>query len=145
MDRINKLRFLLRDYEPLNTLHLNQLEFSDSDLEIALELAVRKLNTVNPVSSYTLENLPNIFEMALYDLAISLLLKSRIRELSRNNVDYYSGGIVMSLDKIISEYVQTAQILESQAIQNIQTIKIQKNNESFCGNFTSAYSVFGWY
>lgn len=147
MDRnqlIAEVRKAIKDFPELNVLGDYNEEFSDSEIETALERSVNRINLVSPVSSWTLESLPQIFKEPLIYYTISILLQSRIREYSRNNIDYQSGGTGVTFNTIISEYAQAASIYEEKAELLTARVKIQMNLEGCFDTIESPHWYFGW-
>ncbi|RUM27809.1 MAG: hypothetical protein DSY42_09385 [Aquifex sp.] len=142
---INKVRTAIRDLPEFNTLGDNKPEFSDTEISEAIDRAVNRINITSPITNFTAETLPPILIEPLIYHTISILLQMRIRELSRNNVDYQSGGTAVSFNTIIAEYAQAAAIYEEKAEILTSKVKIQANLESGFGTIESPFWYFGWW
>ena len=145
MDWIAEIRQAIRDFPELNTLLEGQHEFSDREIESALRRAVDRINLVSPITSWTLETVPRQLKEPLLLYTISHLLQARVRELSRNNIDYQSGGTGVTVNQIIAEYAQAASVYEEKAELLASRLKIQFNVESGFGEIFSPYDVMGWW
>lgn len=142
---IDKVKTAIRDLPELNVLGDNKPEFSDEEISEAIDRAVNRINITSPISNFTAETLPPILLEPLIYHTISILLQMRVRELSRNNVDYQSGGTAVSFNYIIQEYSQASSIYEEKAEVLTSKVKIQMNLESGFGTIESPYWYLGWW
>jgi len=142
---INKIRTAIKDIPELNTLGDNKPEFSNTEISEAIDRAVNRINITSPITNFTAENLPPIFIEPLIYHTISILLQMRIRELSRNNIEYQSGGTAVSFNTIIAEYAQASAIYEEKAEILTSKVKIQANLEGGFSTVESPYWHLGWW
>ena len=88
--QVDSLRLFIRDYFDKNPLH-DDVEFTDSELEVALEQAVLHANIIGRPTSYTLSAFPNKYVLNIG--AVAHLQKSEgIRQL-RNQASFQDGNI----------------------------------------------------
>jgi len=145
---IDYVRESIRDRAELHTLGEFKEEFTDDDIRFALtKRALLRLNTVPPtfIRFNSVEEVPDALIEPLVLFAISYLLESRVRELSRNNVEYQSGGTGVSFTQMIAEYAQAAQVLREEATMLASAEKIRANLDAAFGPVYSPYRSYGWW
>jgi hypothetical protein len=123
--QVDSLRLFIRDYFDKNPLH-DDVEFTDSELEVALEQAVLHANIIGRPTSYTLSAFPNTYVLNVG--AVAHLQKSEgIRQL-RNQASFQDGNIQgVGIDDKSSGYLQIAQVMQQEFTMHINNIKITTN------------------
>lgn len=127
------VRFFLMDRTASENFLLEDLEFTDDEINSAMVLAADKYNSTAPlVNTYTSENFPYRFEMLLG--ASAILLRSKAVNMMRNNLNYQTsdGVAINDLDRR-KEYFQLAQSFDEEFIARITKIKVSKNAEECYG------------
>lgn len=122
MDRTASENFLLDD-----------IEFTDEEINNAMVLAVDRYNSTLPlVNTYTSENFPYRYEMMLGSSAI--LLRAKAVNMMRNNLNYQtSDGVAINDLERRQEYFQLAQAFDQEFLDRITKLKVSKNAEECYG------------
>jgi hypothetical protein len=127
------VRFFLMDRSASDNFLLDDLEFTDEEINNSMVLAVDKYNATPPmVDMYTSENFPFRYEMLLG--ASSILMKIKAINMTRNNLNYQSsdGTAINDLDKR-NEYHSISQALDAEYMDRIRRIKVSRNAEQCYG------------
>jgi hypothetical protein len=127
------VRFFLMDRTASENFLLDDLEFTDDEINNAMVLTVDRYNATPPmVDMYTSETFPFRYEMLLG--ASSILMKIKSINMMRNNLNYQTsdGVAINDLDKR-REYLGMAQALEQEFMDRIMKIKISRNAEQCYG------------
>ena len=119
------LRFFMRDYFDKNPLH-DDVEFSDEELNVALEQAVQHANVIGRPTTYTTSTFPNDYVLKLG--AVSHLMKSEAMRQLRNQAQFQDGNIQgVGLDEKSGNYIQLSQMMQQEFTQHVNNIKITSN------------------
>lgn len=120
-----KLREFMRDFVEYNPLHAD-VEFSDKEIDTALEQAVMHANVLGRPTKYTVGTFPN--EYVLHLGATSYLLKSEAMRQLRNQASFQDGNIQgVGVDDKSQAYLQLSQVMQQEFVQHVQNIKITSN------------------
>ncbi len=137
------VRRFMRDYPDKNKL-LDTVEFSEDDLNQALEFVTARYNALTPSSNMTSGQWPQHMQYALLQSISGYLLRSAAFQQLRNQVTYQDGDIApIGVDDKFPLYMQMAQFLEDSAQQTLQQLKIQTNLEGMYGSLGSGYAWTG--
>jgi len=147
---IDEIRMFLRDQPQYNIL-LDDIEYSDNDIRLAMRLTVSKWNVIPPVSGLTLPEQLNEY-LLLCGVCCILLRSEGIRQ-KRNQLMTQDGNISpVGLDEKESIYLKWALHFCEEFESMSQRVKIQENMESIldasCGvsnGFGSGYRYIGKY
>jgi hypothetical protein len=146
---VAELKRMIRDYPDYNTLWQlpGGAEFADEEYAAALKYGLDRLNTAPPVGIQwqDLDQVPQPLRRAVYDYAVYYLLSMKVREISRNNVDYQSGDTAVDFSKIMMEYAQAAQMYEERAEQLATRYKVAINLEEGFGAIDSPFGSWAWW
>jgi hypothetical protein len=125
-----EIRMFLRDLPEKNIL-LDDVEFSDKDIALAMKLTVA--NAITPISNLTDPN-----QVPMYPLlcgTCGLLLKSEGLRQLRNQLTTQDGNIQnVGMDEKEQLYMRWAQHFQEEFKTFAQKIKIQENMESIMGD-----------
>lgn len=123
--KVDSLRLFMRDYFDKNPLH-DDVEFTDSELSVALEQAVLHSNIIGRPTSYTLDTFPNQYVLNLG--AVAHLQKSEAIRQLRNQASFQDGNIQgVGIDDKSSGYLQLAQMMQAEFTQHVNNIKVTSN------------------
>ena len=141
----DELRMFLRDQPEWNIL-LDDIEFSDKDIELAMKLTVGKWNAITPVTNVTSPDQLN--EYVLLCGVCGFLLKSEGLRQLRNQLQTNDGNISpVGIDEKESLYYRWALHFQQEFKEYATKIKIQENMESIMGpcdnGFGSGYRYIG--
>lgn len=123
--QVESLRQFMRDYVDMNPLH-DDVEFSDEELEVALNQACLHANVIGRPTSYTVGTFPNAYVLNIG--AVSHLQKSEAMRQLRNQASFQDGNIQgVGIDDKSSGYLQLAQMMQQEFTQHVQNLKITSN------------------
>lgn len=127
------VRFFLMDRTASENFLLDDIEFTDEEINNAMVLAVDRYNSTLPlVNTYTSENFPYRYEMMLGSSAI--LLRAKAVNMMRNNLNYQtSDGVAINDLERRQEYFQLAQAFDQEFLDRITKLKVSKNAEECYG------------
>jgi len=123
----------LADRVPLDNLLLDDLEFSDSEIDAAMDLMAARYNTIPPfVSNETKESFPFMYEGTIG--TSYFLLKSKSINMMRNNLNYQAAdGVAINDLERRKEYMAIADAMYQEFVDNCRRIKLSINAESCYG------------
>jgi hypothetical protein len=136
----------LRDQPDYNIL-LDDVEFPEEDIQLAMKLTVAKWNAVTPVSNLTSPDQLN--EYILLVGTCGFLLKSEGLRQLRNQMAANDGNIdQVGLDEKEALYMRWATHFQNEFKEFARPMKVQQNMESLldgCSGFGSGYRYVGRY
>lgn len=133
----DQVRMFLRDRADKNIL-LDEVQFSDNELNLALEMATEAFNAVTPQSSLTPSNFPNKYVLLVG--SVRFLLRSESFLQARNQATYQDGDIApIGVDDKAALYSQLANELKAEWDELVRGIKTQNNMESAYNSVGSGY------
>lgn len=139
------IRQIMRDYagEVANTGVLNVLldnvEFSDSDLDNAIVFTVARYNAITPISFIQADSI-NLF--VLCQGVVAQLLQSEALRQVRNQATVQDGDVApIGIDDKAQIYQAMSDKAADTFTQMAQRIKIELNMESMYGGFGSGYAA----
>ena len=126
----------VKDTGVLNVL-LDNVEFSDADIDAALGYAVDLYNAMTPITFLGMAMIPRV--VVLYGAVSHLMLSEGIRQL-RNQATVQDGNVQpIGIDDKQALYQQWADWMRNQFNTMARAIKTQRNMESAWGGFGSGY------
>jgi hypothetical protein len=129
----------MRDY-PNNNILLDDVEFSQDDVNQGVEMVTSRYNTVTPISSISPTSWPSNMKYVLLLGVAAYLIKSCAMLQLRNQATYQDGDIApIGIDDKYPLYAQLFQMLDAEWMQLVQAAKIQMNLESAYGCLGSGY------
>lgn len=133
----DQVRMFLRDRADKNIL-LDAVQFSDNEMNLAMEMAVDAFNAVTPQSSLTPSNFPNKYVLLLGTSRFLLQSESFLQ--ARNQATYQDGDIApIGIDDKALLYSQLAQGLKAEWDELVRGIKTQNNMEGAYNALGSGY------
>lgn len=126
----------LRDYPEYNIL-LDAVEFSEDDVEAALDFAVSEFNAHTPITAYDGDSFPNRW-ILLLGTARHLLTSEAFHQL-RNEVHVQDGSLPVGIDDKASAYISLRNALTNEWRSIVKDMKQQINMESGYGGVSSGY------
>ena len=131
----DEIRMFLRDQPDYNIL-LDDVEFKDTDIHLAMKLTTQKWNAVTPVSNVT--NPADLNGYVLLCGVCGFLLKSEGLRQLRNQLQTQDGNIApVGMDEKESLYLKWAAHFQNEFMEKAQRIKIQQNIESLFDSRTN--------
>lgn len=135
----DQVRMFLRDRADRNIL-LDDVQFTDDELNFAAEMCVSAFNAVTPQSRFTPSSFPEHLRYLLLIGTARFLLMSESFVQVRNQATYQDGDIApIGIDDKASLYAQMAQGLKAEWDELTRGIKTQSNMESAYGTLGSGY------
>ena len=139
-----KIRMFLRDVpgripgSGCENVLLDDVEFSDGDLDLALEMAVSRFNTTSPpIGAYRQEQIP--LDLLLTGVAAYLVGSESFRQL-RNQASVGESEVTLGIDDKHPLYLQLRRYLTEEYDARLKEFKIQKNMANGWGGVRSEYS-----
>lgn len=121
----------------VDNILLDNVEFSDDDLDNAIGFTVDRYNAMTPVSSLTADG---INRYVLLIGTVCFLLNSESWRQARNQATLQDGDVApIGLDDKAQLYSQLAQLACAEFKQMAKELKIQRNMESAYGAIGSGY------
>lgn len=135
----DQVRMFLRDRADRNIL-LDDVQFSDDELNLAAEMAVSAFNSVTPQTQMTPSTFPtHLRYLLLIGIARFLLMSESFMQV-RNQATYQDGDIApIGIDDKAALYSQMAQALKAEWDELTRNIKTQLNMESAYASLGSGY------
>lgn len=131
------VREFLRDYGEYNIL-LDNVEFTEDEIEKAMEFAIDRYNLLTPVTTITSDTFPNRW-LLLIGTCIHLLQSAAFLQL-RNQATYNDGDVErIGIDDKFALYQQLASNLSADWNQHAQKLKQQNNMEGAYDYLSSGY------
>lgn len=133
------VRAFMRDYPNKNIL-LDDVEFTQAEVDQALRYVTSLYNVVTPISSITVDGWPAGTQW-IQLLGVSwYLVRSASFGQGRNQLTYQAGDIApVGIDDKFTLYQNLAQTLKMEWDTLVQEYKIQLNLESCYGSVSSGY------
>ena len=139
--QVEEIRMFLRDQPQYNIL-LEDVEFKDEDIQLAMRLTVARFNAMTPQSS--IASPENMNEWVLLCGVCCILFRSEGARQLRNQMQTQDGNISpVGLDEKQDLYLTWSNHFCTEFDDKAQKIKIQNNMESAYGGFGSGYRYIG--
>lgn len=135
----DQVRMFMRDRAPKNIL-LDDVQFTDDELNLALEMASSAYNAVTPQTNLTPSTWPTHLRYVLLIGTVRFLLMSESFLQARNQATVQDGDISpIGIDDKAALYSQMAQGLKAEWDELVRGIKTQNNMESAYDSLGSGY------
>lgn len=135
----DQVRMFMRDYANNNIL-LDDVQFTDVELNLALEMAVSAFNTVTPQTNLTPSSFPTPLQYLLLIGTTRFLLMSESFVQVRNQATVQDGDIApIGISDKAQLYAQMAQQLKAEWDELTRGVKTQNNMESAYATLGSGY------
>jgi hypothetical protein len=135
----DQIRMFIRDYANKNIL-IDDVQFNDAELNLALEMAVSDYNSVTPQTMLTPSSFPQHLKYLLMVGTARFLMMSESFLQIRNQSTYQDGEISpIGLDDKMAQYAQLAQQLKAEWDDRVRQVKTQNNMEAAYNSVGSGY------
>lgn len=132
----DEVRISLRDFAGMNII-LDDVEFTDEDIELAIKRAVRRINAMTPITNFSWRSVP---EAILFLGTTRYLMQSESFLQLRNEMRVQSDGMgAVGIDAKFQKYKQAEQTLAQEFLEAARNFKNQVNMNSGFGNLHSGY------
>lgn len=134
-----EVREFIQDKVGKNHL-LDGQEFENTQVALAIELAIDKFNMFIPISAVTIESFPN--KLILMYGTLACLFEGQAALLARNHMSYSDGGITVPVEERMQLYQSLAAMYGTQFQTSSTALKLQRNMEAGWGIVGSDYGNF---
>lgn len=136
-----KIQLFLLDRGASDNFLLDDREYQDDQIDLAVELTVSKYNTTNPFIDFqTAETFPFTYEFLLG--VTSILLRSKALNMIRNRVNYSTqGGVTVDEKSSAEAYLALADQFAKEFDDRIKKIKAFININQGYGTVNSIYTA----
>jgi len=133
----DQVRMFLRDKAENNILLAN-VQFTDSELNLAAEMAAEAFNAVTPQTRFTASTFPNKYVLLLGTCRFLMMSETFLQ--IRNQATYQDGDIApIGIDDKQAAYAQLARLLKEEWDELVRGIKTQNNMEAAYNSLGSGY------
>ena len=136
---VEDIRTYIQDRAPNNHL-LDDVEFPDEMVLLAMDLAISEYNTMTPISGETLATFRN--KSLLMTGTLYKLFEGQAALLFRNHMSYSDGNLTIPVEERGQLYQALAAMYQQDFISSAQKYKIQDNIENGWGEIRSDYAAF---
>ena len=136
----DQVRMFMRDRASNNIL-LDDVQFTDGELNLAAEMAASAFNAVTPQTNHTPSSLGTHLRYVFMIGTVRFLLMSESFLQARNQATVQDGDISpIGIDDKAALYSQMAQSLKAEWDELVRGIKTQNNMESCYNSLGSGYT-----
>ena len=133
---VEQVREHIQDNAEDNKL-IDGVEFSPTQISLAMGLAIDEYNMIIPISNTTLYSFPN--KALLMSGTLAKLFAGAAALAARNNMSYSDGGVVVPVEERFQFYQALAEMYRAAFDQGARAIKLQGNIEDGWGGVRSDY------
>lgn len=134
-----EVREFIQDHVEKNRL-LDGKEFENTQITLAIEMAVDRFNMFPPMSSATPQTFPS--KTLLMYGTLSNLFAGQSALLARNHMSYSDGGITVAVEERMQLYTALAAMYDASFESSSKAIKIEQNMNEGWGSVSSDYANF---
>ena len=136
---IQDIRMQLMDSDPAENVLLDEVEFSDDQIVLAISQPVEDFNEVPPPLSVTFTTLDFPWKSHWLDAAIGYLLQWAAHNYRRNRLAVNAGGMTVDDKNKEREYLRMSQQMLQEWKSFMQQKKVELNAQEFVGTIGSTY------
>jgi hypothetical protein len=119
---------------------LDGVEFTNTRIELAMELAIGRFNMIIPLGNVNQYTFPN--KGVLMYGTLALLFEGQAALLARNHMSYQDGGITIPVEERMALYRELAVMYGQAFEQSSRAIKLEANMNDGWGSVSSDYANF---
>lgn len=119
---------------------LDDVEFSNTRIDMAVEMAMNEFDTMIPVSKTNIMTFPN--KAVLLYGTLSYLFSGQAALLARNTMNYSDGGLQIPVEERMQLYQTLAAMYRDGFVTMAKSIKLYYNIEDGWGGISSDYANF---
>jgi hypothetical protein len=134
-----EVREYISDYPDKNLL-LDEIEFSNTFIELCMDLGLGEYNIIPPRTGYSVENFPSKSLLLLATLWQMYLGRSAL--MARNQLSYTDGGLQIPVEEKYELYKNLSDNYRSQFLEAASRLKIAINMEAGWGEIRSDEAHF---
>lgn len=137
-----EVREFVSDYAPNNFL-IEGAEFSDTFINLCIEMAISEFNTLTPTTAFTELTFPS--KAVLLNGALWKMYDGKASLLARNTMNYSDGGLQIPIEERAELYKSLATDFYQKFQTGASRLKIQMNMDDCWGSVSSdAYLTPLW-
>lgn len=137
-----EVRTYINDFEEANLL-VDGEEFSDTMIQLCIDLAVEDYNSLSPLSSFSPYNFPSKGLLLLGTLA--KMYSGKAANLARNTMAYSDGGLTIPIEERFELYQNLAGTYGAQFSAGAAKLKISQNMSDGWGHVSSDWAFIPLY
>lgn len=137
----DEVREFLVDYTENNHL-LDGVEFSDTRISLATELAISEFNIIPPMGGVTIDSFVRQGKGLLITGICWKLFEGQSALLARNHMNYSDGGVSLPIEERFQLYQALSETFKAQFISSASRAKQYLNMESGWGEVRSDQAGF---
>lgn len=134
-----EVREFISDYPERNLL-LDEQEFSNTFIELCMDLGVSEYNVISPRTGYDRSNFPSKSLLLLGTLWQMYLGRSAM--MARNNLTYTDGGLQIPVEEKYELYKNLSDNFRAQFMEAAMRLKVSINMEAGWGEVRSDEANF---
>lgn len=135
----DEVREFIADYVENNHL-IDGVEFSDTRISLATELAVSEFNMIPPAQAVSVNTFIRQGKSILMSGILWKLFSGQAAMLARNTMSYSDGGISLPIEERMQLYQSLAAMFQGEFMNSAQRLKQYLNLESGWGYVESDYA-----
>jgi hypothetical protein len=136
---VDKVREFISDY-PESNLLLDEEEFSNTFIELSMELAVSEYNAISPKTMVSVEGFPSLSLLMIGTLW--QMYTGRAARMARNHLSYTDGGLQIPVEEKFEMYQSLAANYGAQFSATAFKLKASMNMEGGWGEIRSDEATF---
>lgn len=137
----DEVREFIADYVENNHL-LDGVEFSDTRISLATELAISEFNMVPPIGGVTINTFLRAGKSIIMSGILWKLFEGQSALLARNTMSYNDGGISLPIEERMQLYQALARQFQGNFMSSVGRLKQHLNLESGWGEVGSDAANF---
>lgn len=137
----DEVREFIADYTENNHL-IDGVEFSDTRISLATELAITEFNVIPPLGGATIDSFIRQGKSLLITGVCWKLFEGQCALLARNTMNYSDGGISLPIEERFPLYQSLAESFKAQFLSSASRVKQYLNMESGWGEVRSDEAGF---
>lgn len=137
----DQVRLYIQDKAENNHL-LDTEEFSDIQINMAIDLAISEFNLIPPLSMFSSKNFPSQFVALIMSGTLGKLYSGAAALLARNHMEYSDGGLTVPVEERMQLYTSLAEMYNQYFNQTANKVKIYLNIEDGWGEVSSDEAGF---
>lgn len=136
---VEEVREYLTDYPDVNLL-LDREEFSDTFIELCIELALSDFNAIPPRSYHKIDDFPSKGVLMLG--TCWEMFQGRAAVMARNHLTYSDGGLQIPVEEKYEIYISLANSFKTLFDTASAKMKVNSNMESGWGSVSGDQAYF---
>lgn len=128
---------------PATNYLLDNYEFTQTRIELAISIALSEANMVPPRTTYTVFSFPS--QGLLLDGTLWKLFEGQAAFYARSSLPISDGGLVVPIEEKFESYTAMAAQFKANFLDGLNRMKVENNMEGAWDTLYSDYSGFPWF